>query len=203
MPAQPPFFTPTRTPTTGSAAFAITYLMRSAAASVSLITWGLGRGLAISVLPSGLHLLERDDFSSNHHPALTFCLSMIFFRKPVPTFRDHALIVGRAECARLSARSGSCASPSQAGGDCVSFLPLAHAGPNDIAYPARAGGDALLIYRTAKAACAVQRAAPFDPHGSPATGSGWATGGTHNQYSPPSIQIAWSGALHGARRFGG
>src|SRR6516164_65839 len=35
--------------------------------------------------------LERDDFSSNHHPALSFCLSMIFFRKPVPTFRDHAL----------------------------------------------------------------------------------------------------------------
>jgi len=40
-----------------------------------------------------LHTLERDDFSSNHHPALTFCLSMIFFRKPVSTFRDHALIV--------------------------------------------------------------------------------------------------------------
>src|SRR5215204_6192878 len=48
MPAQPPFLTPTRTPTTGFTAFAITYLMRSAAASVSLITWGRGRGLAIS-----------------------------------------------------------------------------------------------------------------------------------------------------------
>src|SRR5262249_24032015 len=36
-------------------------------------------------------LLERNDFSSNHHPALDLCLSMIFFRKPVPTFRDHAL----------------------------------------------------------------------------------------------------------------
>src|ERR1700730_7270784 len=35
--------------------------------------------------------LERDDFSSNHRPALALCLSMIFFRKPVPTFRDHAL----------------------------------------------------------------------------------------------------------------
>src|SRR6516165_7400816 len=35
--------------------------------------------------------LERDDFSSNHHPAPAFCLSMIFFLKPVPTFRDHAL----------------------------------------------------------------------------------------------------------------
>src|SRR6516164_2979432 len=47
MPAQPPFLTPTRTPMISLAAFAITYLMRSAAASVSRITWGLGRGLAI------------------------------------------------------------------------------------------------------------------------------------------------------------
>jgi hypothetical protein len=29
--------------------------------------------------------LERDDFSSNRHPALSFCLSMIFSEKPVPT----------------------------------------------------------------------------------------------------------------------
>jgi hypothetical protein len=35
--------------------------------------------------------LERDDFSSNRHPALTYSWSMIFFRKPVPAFRDHAL----------------------------------------------------------------------------------------------------------------
>src|SRR5262249_9168226 len=34
---------------------------------------------------------EWDDFSSNRHPPLTFSWSMIFFRKPVPTFRDHAL----------------------------------------------------------------------------------------------------------------
>jgi len=34
--------------------------------------------------------LERDDFSSNRHPALSFCLSMVFFGKPVPTFPDHA-----------------------------------------------------------------------------------------------------------------
>src|ERR1700732_3454729 len=32
-------------------------------------------------------------FSSNRHPALSFCLSMIFFGKPVPTFPDHALAV--------------------------------------------------------------------------------------------------------------
>src|SRR5258708_21624286 len=47
MRAQPPFLTPTRTPMIGLAAFAITYLMRSAAASVSRITCGLGRELAI------------------------------------------------------------------------------------------------------------------------------------------------------------
>jgi hypothetical protein len=35
--------------------------------------------------------LERDDFSSNRHPAPASCLSIIFFRKVVPTFRDHAL----------------------------------------------------------------------------------------------------------------
>ena len=35
--------------------------------------------------------LERDDFSSNRHHALTFCWSKIFFRKPASTFRDHAL----------------------------------------------------------------------------------------------------------------
>src|SRR5580704_17184409 len=49
MPAQPPFLTPTRTPMIELVAFAMTYLMRSAAASVSRITWGLGRGLAIAV----------------------------------------------------------------------------------------------------------------------------------------------------------
>ena len=33
-----------------------------------------------------LRRLEQDDFSSNRHPALTLCLSMSFFAKPVPTF---------------------------------------------------------------------------------------------------------------------
>src|SRR6266576_7313758 len=37
-------------------------------------------------------MLERDDFSSNRHPALAYWWSMIFFRKPVSTFRDHALL---------------------------------------------------------------------------------------------------------------
>src|SRR6516165_6612658 len=35
--------------------------------------------------------LERDDFSSNRHPALALCLSMSFFAKPVPTFAGHAV----------------------------------------------------------------------------------------------------------------
>jgi hypothetical protein len=44
--------------------------------------------------------LERDDFSSNRHPALSFCLTMISAQtpgvcregKPVSTLPDHALI---------------------------------------------------------------------------------------------------------------
>src|SRR3977135_3099759 len=48
---------------------------------------------------------ERDDFSSNRHPALSFCLSMISAQtpsvcregKPVPTFPDHALNFAFAE----------------------------------------------------------------------------------------------------------
>jgi tripartite-type tricarboxylate transporter receptor subunit TctC len=35
--------------------------------------------------------LEQDDFSSNRHPALSLCLSMSFFAKPVPAFAGHAL----------------------------------------------------------------------------------------------------------------
>jgi hypothetical protein len=35
--------------------------------------------------------LEQDDFSSNRHPALSLCLSMSFFAKPLPTFAGHAL----------------------------------------------------------------------------------------------------------------
>src|SRR5688572_19104958 len=55
MPAQPPFFTPTRTPANGLSAFAMIALMRSAAASVSRITWGRGRAVAMfqAVLISG------------------------------------------------------------------------------------------------------------------------------------------------------
>src|SRR5258705_11673982 len=48
--------------------------------------------------------LERDDFSSSRHPALSFCLSMIFFGKPVSTFPDHALGGGRTR--RVRARRG-------------------------------------------------------------------------------------------------
>src|SRR5258705_4252172 len=49
--------------------------------------------------------LERDDSSSNRHPVLCFCLSMISAQtlcvcregKPVPTFPDHALALPVAD----------------------------------------------------------------------------------------------------------
>ena len=37
--------------------------------------------------------LERDDFSSNRHHALTYYWRMMFFRKPLSAFRHHALVV--------------------------------------------------------------------------------------------------------------
>ena len=49
-----------------------------------------------------LENLERDDNSSNRHPALSACLSMILFGKPVPTFPDHSLADGRPRSARRS-----------------------------------------------------------------------------------------------------
>jgi hypothetical protein len=53
---------------------------------------------------------ERDDFSSNHHPALSFCLSMISAQtlrvcreeKPVSTFPDHALAIKSQSEANVS-----------------------------------------------------------------------------------------------------
>src|ERR1700739_2679745 len=54
-----------------------------------------------SSAPADLQRLERDDSSSNRHPALRYWWSMIpasagtgLFRKPVSTFRDHALPSG-------------------------------------------------------------------------------------------------------------
>jgi hypothetical protein len=44
-------------------------------------------------MPASLLALEQDDFSSKRHPALTFCLSMIFPENRIPTFPDHALFV--------------------------------------------------------------------------------------------------------------
>ena len=49
--------------------------------------------------------LERDDFSSNRHPALSFCLSTISGQtlrvcpegKPAPTFPDRALVLSHRE----------------------------------------------------------------------------------------------------------
>ena len=44
--------------------------------------------------------LERDDISSNRHPALSSCLSMSFIAKPVLTFAGHALVLMRHELAK-------------------------------------------------------------------------------------------------------
>jgi hypothetical protein len=38
-------------------------------------------------LGDGPNPIERDDFSSNRHPALSFCLSMIFSENRFPLFR--------------------------------------------------------------------------------------------------------------------
>ncbi len=44
------------------------------------------------IRPGDPAILERDDFSSNRHPALSFfCLSMIFSENRYPLFPDHAL----------------------------------------------------------------------------------------------------------------
>ena len=74
-------------------------------------------GLVQEIQSAGL---ERDDFSSNRHPAPAFCLSMISAQtlrvcregKPVPTFPDHALRHAIAN----SARPGAMRCRSFAGG---------------------------------------------------------------------------------------
>src|SRR6516162_8375007 len=63
--------------------------------------------------------LERDDDSANHHPALRLCWSMIFFRKPVPTFRDHAL----GSCVRTGELYGAISARA-------TLLTRAHEGPD-------------------------------------------------------------------------
>jgi hypothetical protein len=64
---------------------------RGRAATAALQALALG-GFALEAPQGGPRMrLKRDDFSPNRHPALAYCWSMIFFRKPVSTFRDHAL----------------------------------------------------------------------------------------------------------------
>src|SRR3954449_1109169 len=60
---------------------------------------GLGHGSASALIADAygtgrttstrIMTLERDDFSLHRHPALAFCLSMVF-SEPLRTFRDHA-----------------------------------------------------------------------------------------------------------------
>ena len=59
----------------------------------ALAQWAGGeRGRHPDAAPAPRNRLrpERGDSSSSHHPALSFCLARDRFRKPVPTFRDHA-----------------------------------------------------------------------------------------------------------------
>jgi hypothetical protein len=49
--------------------------------------------LSLRLIKAVWRRLERDDFSSIRHLALSFCLSVIFFEKPVPTFPDHAPVL--------------------------------------------------------------------------------------------------------------
>ena len=58
--------------------------------------------------------LERDDFSSNRHPALPLCLSMSFFAKPVPTFAGHALGLAKSAVKRALERGIEPGIPGQA-----------------------------------------------------------------------------------------
>ena len=46
-------------------------------------------GKPLSTFPE--NALDHNPIKLNRDHGLAFCLSMIFFRKPVPTFRDHAL----------------------------------------------------------------------------------------------------------------
>jgi len=64
---------------------------RAAGPSLAQICSRCARAILLRARAQRPFSLERDDFSSNRHPALTSSWSMIFFRKPVPTFRDHAL----------------------------------------------------------------------------------------------------------------
>jgi hypothetical protein len=64
------------------------------------LSWRFGRRDSALFRYRSRALLERDDFSSNRHHALTYSWSMIFSEKPVPTphrvrgrlFRDHARV---------------------------------------------------------------------------------------------------------------
>src|SRR5712664_3984580 len=79
--------------------------------------WLERRGLQSTDPVGRSFALEPDDFSSNRHPALSFCLSMISAQtlrvcregKPVPTFPDHALGFRGSPQLRIndSARVGS------------------------------------------------------------------------------------------------
>src|SRR5262249_49732415 len=66
--------------------------MRSLRISMTLIPAARIVGTLMERRGADKRRAERDDFSSNRHPAVRFLLEHDLFRKPVPTFRDHALV---------------------------------------------------------------------------------------------------------------
>src|SRR5947209_1673280 len=90
MPAQPPFFTPTRTPANGLSAFAMMSLMRDAAASVSRITWGRGLAVAILILSTCYDLWRIHDIRN----AFVVYLGVVFGRRNSPHVQRGARLVG-------------------------------------------------------------------------------------------------------------
>src|SRR6478752_9033170 len=65
---------------------------------------GSPAGVFISAAWVAGKLLERDDFSSKRHPALAFCLSMIFSENRLPLFR---IMLGAARLVTGLERSGN------------------------------------------------------------------------------------------------
>ena len=67
--------------------------------------------------------LERDDFSSNRHAALSFLFEHDLFGKPVPTFPDHAL--GELHCTDRSAKASTAIKPAINSNEIVATIAFA------------------------------------------------------------------------------
>src|SRR5207247_744873 len=94
-PAQPPFLMPTRRPTISESARSVSSVMRCAAASVSFMTCGRGRGFgletgagAAGVMSVMWSIPAANQCPSSSRKPVKFAHDL--FGKPVPTFPDHA-----------------------------------------------------------------------------------------------------------------